>query len=57
MRVTDDVTRLIDLLGSSIVVGLSIYEIAGLKVVDRHFDVESGVGLEILTVHGRLELG
>jgi hypothetical protein len=52
VSVANDVTLRVDLLGSGIVVLFSIYEVPGFKVVDRHLNVESGVGLEILTVCG-----
>lgn len=48
----DDVTLAVDLLRCGIVVGLSVDEITGFKVVDSHLDGESGVGGEVLTVHG-----
>lgn len=57
MSVADDVTRRVDLLGSRIVVRLSIYKVPGVEMVDRHLNVESGVGLEILTVHRAHKLG
>lgn len=57
MSVADDVTLRVDLLGSRIVVCLSIYKVPGLKVVDRHLNVEGGIRLEVLTVHGRHKLG
>lgn len=57
MSVANDVTLGVDLLGGRIVVRFSIYEVPGLKVVDRHLNVESGVGLDILTVHRRHKLG
>jgi len=52
MGVADDGTLGVNLLGTSVVVGLSVDKIAGLEVVDRHGDGESGVGLDVLTVHG-----
>lgn len=51
MSVADDVTLGVDLLGSSVIVGLGVDEVAGLKVVDRHLDGERGVGGDVLTVH------
>jgi hypothetical protein len=55
--VANDVTLGVDLLGSRIVVRISIYEVPGFKVVNRHLNVESGVGLDILTVHRVYKLG
>lgn len=57
MGVADDGALGVNLLGSGVVVGLSVDEIAGVEVVDRHRDGESGVGLDVLTVHGRHKLG
>ena len=36
MSVANDVTRGVDLLGSSVIVGLGVDEVAGFKMVDRH---------------------
>lgn len=58
MTVANDVTSLVDLLGSRIVVGISVDEIAGLKVINRNRHIESGVGSgNVLTVNGIYELG
>lgn len=55
MSVSNDVALSVDLLGRRIVVCCSINEIAGLKIVDRHFDVESRVGCNVLAIYRRRE--
>lgn len=58
MSVADDVARPINLLRSGVVVGVSVYKIASVKIVDRDRHGERGVGSgNVLTVHGIYKLG
>lgn len=57
MRMSDNVSRIIDLLGCRVIVRGRIDEVAGDEVLDGHADIEVGIGLDGVKVLGGRELG
>ena len=55
MGVTDDVTRGVYLLGSRIVVGLSVDEVTGLEVANCHLDCERSICFDRVKILRELE--
>ena len=57
VRVTDNLSLTVELLGRGEVVLLSIDEVAGFHVLDRHRDGKGLIGGDGVTIFGVLELG
>ena len=55
MRVSNDITTVVNKLGSAVVVGLGVNETAGLEIGNLHSEGEGLVGFDNFAILGELE--